>query len=182
MTATLTPEKVSPVSAEDQKHIDEYFLSVDGVEETRQFYIADPTNSPLGIKFWRACAYVISVIGSRAIPVELAASVGHVEALGRHLLELIKNEGADLMNYEPDAHFWRRWENVLSARRDADKFHDIPPVESIADLTEQKVEVDQISNMHGLTLVEVRREQDKPGSVCGPDYVAPAVPRSPQRP
>ena len=49
----------------------------------------------------------------------------------------------------------------------------VRPLESVAELNEQKVSVEQISRMLGLPYAEVVREIRKPGSVCGPDWVSP---------
>ena len=170
---TAIADQTNAVSAAEQEHLDAIFDAIDVAEEKRQMYRLSHHEVPPGRGLFSAMGRVVMVFASAPIPLCIAAMVAHVEKLARVLIELYSNENFSPDTDTPNDVIWGAWEQVIRAREVSEAYGELPTLETVAELLEQKVGEEQIAKMHGLSVLQVKMERDEPGSVCGPDYVPP---------
>jgi hypothetical protein len=132
----------------------------------------DPGSSPPGLEFWHSCADIVHAFAAGPIPTMFLAAVEAVEQLATFLLRLIQVPGISLSEHMPDSGLFTRTEAIEAVLKETEK--PLPALESIETLLKQEVGPEQIARMHGISIDQVLKEKETPGSL-GPNYVPPAL-------
>jgi hypothetical protein len=140
-------------------------------EAARLAWVATPGDEPAGPPVLQGFCGLVTTFANGPIPDEFQPVVQCIEQIGGVLIYQIQSPKFSFQEYEPNSAIFSPYENMQAKL--TRQSQPLSRLETLRELIDQKVPVEQIAKMHGLTPSDVQKEISEPGSIETADYVPP---------